>query len=114
MRGPRHRVVAHVADGRHAESLAGAKGGADIRSLLQVLQHRMAEEAHAKRIAATLAAPNAHGFIAGASNQMPKAVRAALRAAAVAHGGGDEAAADALLRTLANDPLLATRNGISP
>ena len=58
------------------------------------VQHRMAEEAHARRIAATLAAPSAHVFIAGASNQMPKAVRAALRAAAVAHGGVDEAAAD--------------------
>ena len=67
------------------------------------VQHRMAEEAHARRIAATLAAPNAHVFIAGASNQMPKAVRAALRAAAVAHGGVDEAAADEMLRRLEAD-----------
>ena len=67
------------------------------------VQHRMAEEAHARRIAATLAAPSAHVFIAGASNQMPKAVRAALRAAAVAHGGVDEAAADELLRKLEAD-----------
>ena len=41
-----------------------------------------------------------HVYIAGASKQMPKDVRAALVCAAVDHGGLDEEAAEALLKRL--------------
>ena len=64
------------------------------------VQHRMREPAVAARIWRLLSAPNSHVYIAGAANHMPKAVRRALEAAAVSHGGLDPAQAAALLQKL--------------
>ncbi|KAL1530658.1 hypothetical protein AB1Y20_001558 [Prymnesium parvum] len=47
-----------------------------------------------------LSSSNAHVYIAGASNQMPKAVRKAMHEVAVEHGQLDAAAADAFFKTL--------------
>eukprot|EP00966_Prymnesium_polylepis_P204739 4742923-Prymnesium_polylepis.1 len=47
-----------------------------------------------------LLSAGAYVYIAGAANHMPKAVRRALRHAAIEQGGLDEAAADGLLKTL--------------
>ena len=64
------------------------------------VQHRMEEEGVARQLWQLLSAPDAHVYIAGAANQMPKAVRSALQAAAVAHGDLDEPAAEKLLQRL--------------
>ena len=64
------------------------------------VQHRMAEPRNAAALWALLRRDDAHVYIAGASNQMPKDVRAALAAAAREHGGLDAEAAEALLRTM--------------
>ena len=61
------------------------------------VQHLMS--AHLARLWQLLSA-NGHVYIAGAANHMPKAVRKALRQAAIEHGGLDEAAADDFMKRL--------------
>jgi sulfite reductase (NADPH) flavoprotein alpha-component len=64
------------------------------------VQHRMLDPAVAPHLWTLLAHPACHVYIAGAANQMPKAVRKALRDVAVAHGGFDDDGAADWLRKL--------------
>ena len=64
------------------------------------VQHRMAEPPNAAAVWEVLRHDEGHVYIAGASKQMPKDVRAALVRAAVDHGGLEQAAAEALLKRL--------------
>ena len=65
------------------------------------VQHRMREEAISSELWALLAEPSCHVYVAGAANQMPKAVRKALKEVAIRHGGcPDEAAADEWLKKM--------------
>lgn len=64
------------------------------------VQHRMLEPEIAARLWDSLAKPNCHVYIAGASNQMPKAVRKALCGVAMAYGGLDDAGAAEWLKQL--------------
>ena len=64
------------------------------------VQHRMAEPPNAAAVWEVLRHDEGHIYIAGASKQMPKDVRAALVRAAVDHGGLEQAAAEALLKRL--------------
>jgi sulfite reductase alpha subunit-like flavoprotein len=63
------------------------------------VQHRMVEPEVAPRLWALLQA-EAHVYIAGAANQMPKDVRRALRSLASEHGGLDEEGAQQWLQQL--------------
>ena len=61
----------------------------------------MREEHIAKELWALLEQPSCHVYVAGAANQMPKAVRKALKEVALMHGGcADEAAADEWLKKM--------------
>lgn len=62
------------------------------------VQHRMAEQS--EEVWKLISSAGAHVYIAGAANQMPKAVRRELRQAAMRHGQLDEEAADAFLSKL--------------
>ena len=64
------------------------------------VQHRMAEPPNAAAVWEVLRHDEGHVYIAGASKQMPKDVRAALVRAVVDHGGLEQAAAEALLKRL--------------
>jgi sulfite reductase alpha subunit-like flavoprotein len=88
---------AHLASGalRALHTAFSREGTAKV-----YVQHRMQEPANAAALWALLRQDDAHVYIAGASKQMPKDVRAALRQAAVEHGSLDEEAAEALLRRL--------------
>lgn len=64
------------------------------------VQHLMTEPQTAAIIWRLLATPDAHVYIAGAANQMPKDVCSALREVAILHGGLDEEGASRMLKTL--------------
>ena len=64
------------------------------------VQHKMAEPNNAEMLWRLLALPNTHVYIAGAANQMPKAVRQALRVIAQQYGGFDETAAADFVKQL--------------
>ena len=64
------------------------------------VQHLMVQPAVAARLWELLLRPDAHVYIAGAANQMPKAVRTALQRIAQGEGGMDEASAAAFVKQL--------------
>jgi len=64
------------------------------------VQHRMAESEQSLQLWRLLRDSCTYIYVAGAANQMPKAVRAALSAAAMAHGGLSQDAALAMLARL--------------
>lgn len=64
------------------------------------VQHRMREASHGEALWRLLTLPDTHVYIAGAANQMPKAVRQALREIAEQYGGLDEATAADFVKQL--------------
>ena len=64
------------------------------------VQHRMAASEQSLQLWRLLRDSCTYIYVAGAANQMPKAVRAALAAAAMAHGGLSQDAALAMLARL--------------
>ncbi len=64
------------------------------------VQHRMVEPEAGAQLWNLIATQDAHVYIAGAANQMPKDVRKALRQLAATHGGLDEDATTELVKRL--------------
>ena len=88
---------AHLASGalRALHTAFSREGTAKV-----YVQHRMQEPANAAALWALLRQDDAHVYIAGAANQMPKAVRQALRVIALHYGGLDEPAATDFVKQL--------------